>query len=146
VSCLLLAVGFAVAVAGFYLLAVAGAGSDATLAEPRQALTLTYFRVVFVKGLLPQLLLALALWPLLVRVRPRFDASRSARLLGLSLAAALAYAVVAPLLLTVEFPGWPAFQLRSLYHHLGTATLNTAAVVAAASIGRLLVFRGADAR
>ena len=58
---------------------------------------------------------------------------------GLALVAGLAYAVVAPLLLTAEYPGWPALQMRGLYHHVGSGVLMTAAVVLAGLVARLVV-------
>lgn len=136
-SCLLLLLGFGAAVLGVYALGVwlgaPGAGS-----APNVTMLAVYFRVVLFKGLLPQLLLALALWPLLRRGLPGL--ARRAPAAGLALAALAAYAVVAPLLLSVELPGWPALQMRSSFHHLSTALLSLAAVVAAAWSGRRLVF------
>ena len=58
---------------------------------------------------------------------------------GLALAGGMAYAVVAPLLLSAEYPGWPALQMRGLYHHLGSAALMTGAVVLAGLAARLAV-------
>ena len=58
---------------------------------------------------------------------------------GLALAGAIAYAVVGPLLLSAEYPGWPALQMRGLYHHLGSAALMTGAVVFAGLVARLFV-------
>jgi hypothetical protein len=84
--------------------------------------------VVFFKGLLPQLVLALALWPGLRRLLPWVEQSRPGMAAGLVIAVAAAYAVVGPLLLSADFPGWPGLQRRGFYNHVGTAALTTGAV------------------
>lgn len=138
VSGVLLFVGFASVVLGMYGLGVIVAGDEARSLVDR-VMTAIYFRVILFKGLLPQLLLALCLWPLLLRVWPAVEEGRAQRIAGLALLAGLAYAVVAPLLLSVELPGWPALQMRSVSHHLGTALLSVAGVVAAALLGHRLL-------
>ena len=131
--------GFAVAVTAMYFLGVATGSVDPENTRPAQVLMAIYFRVVFFKGLLPQLVLALALWPALRRFLPGAERSRTAMAVCLAFAGGLAYAVVAPLLLTAEYPGWPALQVRGLYHHVGSAVLMTGAVVLAGLMGRLFV-------
>lgn len=123
-----------------YLGQVTGSiNSDAHLTT--RVLTATYFRVVFFKGLLPQLLLALLLWGLLGRWLAGRAPSTRRELLGLTAVAALAYAVVAPLLLTTSQPEWPALQMRSFGQHLSTLLLCVAAVVGVALPGRRLALR-----
>jgi hypothetical protein len=134
VSSALLLAAFLVLVLSLYLLGVARAGDEAaTLADRMMAVV--YFRVVFIKGQLPQLLLSLALWPLLRRALPSLERSVARRAVGLALVALAAYAVVAPLLLSAAWPGWPALQLQRLEHHVGTLVLSVAAVVASALTG-----------
>ena len=136
---MLLLAGFAAVVTGIYFLALA----TGTVAPERtgalQIVMANYFRVVFFKGLLPQLVLALALWPAFQRLFPWAERSRTGMAAGLALAGGMAYAVVAPLLLSAEYPGWPALQMRGLYHHLGSAALMTGAVVLAGLVARLVV-------
>jgi uncharacterized membrane protein YcfT len=137
-SVLLLA-GFASIVTAMYFLGLATGSIAPGQTEMAQKIMKTYFRVVFFKGLLPQLLLALAFWPALRRLCPWVERSRSGMAVGLALAAALAYAVVAPLLLTAEYPDWPALQMHGLYHHVGSGVLMTGAVVLAGLVARLVV-------
>jgi len=138
-SSVLLLAGFASIVTAMFFLGLATGSIAPEKAKTVQTIMVTYFRVVFVKGLLPQLLLALAFWPALRRLCPWAERSRSGMAVGLALAAGLAYAIVAPLLLTVEYAGWPALQMRSLYHHVGSASLMTGAVVLAGLVARLVV-------
>jgi hypothetical protein len=143
-SCAVLFLGFAALVLGMYLLGGLTVGAKAqTLAD--RLMTAIYFRVVFFKGLLPELLLALALWPGVRRLLPGVERGVARRAGGLALAALVAHAVVAPLLLSVDFPGWPALQMPGLEHKLGTALTSVAGVVAAALAGyRLSHGRRAD--
>lgn len=139
-SALLLAVFGGLVLALFFLGQATGSIDPAAGLENR-LMTTTYFRVVFFKGLLPQLLLALVLWPL-VGARLAGPVASARRETGaLALVAALAYALVMPLLLSAEQPGWPALQMRSVGQHLSTAVLCGVAVVAAAWAGRRLVSR-----
>jgi hypothetical protein len=138
-SCALLFAGFGAVVLGLYWLGIATGSFRADTAHLIAATT--YFRVVFVKGLLPQLVVALALWPLLRRLLPGVERNTARVAAGLALVGLLAYAVVAPLLLTAHLPGWPALQMKSTYHHVGTATLSVAAVVAAGLAGRWVAYR-----
>lgn len=136
---MLLLAGFAAVVTGMYFLALATGSIPPERAEAFQMIMKTYFRVVFVKGLLPQLILALAFWPALRRLWPWAERSRSGMVAGLALAAGVAYAVVAPLLLTAVFPDWPALQMRGLYHHVGSGSLMIGGVVFASLVARLVV-------
>jgi hypothetical protein len=137
-SSVFLLVGFAAAVAGMYFLGLATGSIDPENPRAAQIAMATYFRVVFFKGLLPQLALALALWPVVRRLLPWAERSRLGMAAGLALAGGVAYAVVAPLLLSSASPGWPALQMRGLDHHVGTATLTTGAVAFAGLVARLL--------
>lgn len=138
-SIALLLLGFALTVAGMYFLALATGTVARENAEPFQVIMATYFRVVFFKGLLPQLVLALAFWPALRHLFPWAERSRTGMAAGLAIAGGMAYAVVAPLLLCAEYPGWPALQMQGLYHHLGSAALMTGAVAVAGLVARLVV-------
>ena len=132
-SILLLAFGFAAVVWGGVELGAYTGSIERGLSS--QVLASTYFRVVLFKGLLPQLLLALALHATLGRPLPRLQT-----LPRLALAVALSYAIVAPLLLTADLPGWPALQLQTWSHHLGTGALMIAGVTATAWTGRRLAY------
>lgn len=133
-SCAVLFLGFAALVLGMFLLGGLTAGAEAqTLAD--RLMAAIYFRVVFFKGLLPELLLALALWPAVRRLLPGVEGGLARRAGGLALAALAAHAVVAPLLLGVDWPGWPALQMPGLAYQLGTALTSVAGVVAAALAG-----------
>lgn len=138
VSSVLLLVGFSLLVATQYVLSVLVGRVEP---EIGRLIATTYFRVVFFKGLLPQLVLALALWATFEQLRP--DAARPASrvALGLGFTALLAYAAVAPLLLTVDLLGSPALQLHTTAHHVGTAVGSLAGVVAAGLLGRRVVGR-----
>jgi hypothetical protein len=138
-SSVILLVGFAAVVTGMYFLGLATGSVDPEKTRTAQTIMATYFRVVFFKGLLPQLALALALWPAFRRLVPSAERSRTGMAVSLALAGAAAYAVVGPLLLAAEYPGWPALQMRGLFHHVGSAVLMTGAVVLAALVPRLLV-------
>lgn len=95
-----------------------------------------YARVVLLKGLLPALLLALALWPLL-DWRGRF--SRRGRLgfaLGLALAATLASVAVAAAFLPVPALGLPAVKYTGTVNFLLTCIEMAGAVTLAAWIPR----------
>jgi uncharacterized membrane protein YcfT len=139
ISSLLLLLGFAIVAVGMYFLALATKAVPRESTETFQVVMVTYFRVVFFKGLLPQLVLALAFWPALRRLFPWAARSRTGLAAGLALAGGVAYAVVAPLLLGAEYPGWPALQMQGPYHHLGSAVLMTGAVVLAGLVPRVVV-------
>ena len=131
-SALLLAAGFGLLLALVYGWVTTVGDVPAERAQILQLGLLAYFRLIFVKGLLPQLVLAVVLWPPLAYLRPTWDAAAGRRLLGLALAAGAAYAVVAPSLLTVDFAGWPALQMQRGADHVTTALLMTGAVSVAA--------------
>lgn len=137
VSSALLFLGFAVLVLCMYLAGSAGAAPDLRT-EANRLMVGIYFRVVFFKGLLPQLWLALAAWPLLRRAWPDLERGGMRRLAGLGVAALLAYALVAPLLLSADWPGWPALQMRNSSHQIGTALGCVVGVVLAAGAGARL--------
>jgi hypothetical protein len=121
----LLLVGTAVVLGSLFLLAL----SLGMLNEPKEAAVATgmYYRVIIAKGLAPQLLLTLIFHPLLRRWLERSRGTQSpvpsgewVRLALLAVSSALAYCVVAPFLLTVEMPMWPALQMKSLGNHAGS--------------------------
>ncbi len=98
-----------------------------------------YYKVVVIKGLVPQALLALALYPMLRRLRTRGEAAmpgRASELLGLAIAGALSFCIVAPLLLSVEYEGWPALQMPSWGNRLGSLVLMSGAFALAAWLPR----------
>ncbi len=111
----------------------AGAGSMATL----------YYKVVFLKGLLPQLLLTLAFMPLIRRFRIRRATAAHAQeanqpgpaslFIECFIMAALAYCAVAPFLLTVEIPGWPALRMIDANQRMGNFLAMTASIAALVS-------------
>lgn len=138
VACGLLLVGFGTAVAILFRLQLETGGAEVEVQGRSLTLAATYFRVVFFKGLLPQLLLALALWPIAERLVPTTGSARMRRSLGLVLASLIAWLVVAPLLV-VDLPGWPAFHMRTVSHWIGTAVTSVLAVGAAAGASRALV-------
>jgi hypothetical protein len=138
-SSVLLLLGFAAAVVGIYFLGLATESVAREETRAFQIIMVTYFRVVFFKGLLPQLVLALAFWPALRRLFPWAERSRGGMAVGLALAGAVAYAIVAPLLLCAEYPGWPALQMRGFGQNLGSAALMIAAVALAGLVARLVV-------
>lgn len=119
-SSLLLLAGFTLVVLGMYGLILSLGSPEAGQVRQLQLLMTFYFRIVFFQGLLPGLALALALWPGVVRLWPRVTESRGRLLGGLLLASALAYAVVAPLLLTAQIGGVPGLQMRDAIDHVGS--------------------------
>lgn len=141
VSCVLLCVGFAALVLGMLGLGALRADDAQALSLADRMMAVVYFRVVLVKGLLPQLVLALALWALLRRAWPGVERSFATRAVGLAGLGLAAYAVVAPLLLSADLPGWPALQMRTLEHQIATAFQSVIGVVAAALLGRRLCTR-----
>lgn len=125
-SILLLLLGSGLLLGGALLLGYSS--SSATL----------YYKVVILKGLLPQLLITLALHPLLRRFRVR-RATRAhlqsattpdagSLLLECIIMAALAYCAVAPFLLTVDLPGWPALHMVDAEQRMGNFVFMTVAV------------------
>lgn len=100
-----------------------------------------YYRSVVLKGMLPQLLLALPLHPWLRRFRRRHAgpalADEAARPGDLALhvetfvLATLAYCAVAPTLLAADWPDWPALHMRGPGERIGTYLGMTTAVTLA---------------
>jgi hypothetical protein len=129
----LLLVGSAVLVLGLYLATLVMGALQQPPRDPLPALT--YYQAVVLKGLLPQLLLTLALHPLVRRARVRWATpatrpeaaapDRSALLLELLIVSALAYCAVAPFLLTVELGAWPALQMTTSGQQVTTFVLMT---------------------
>lgn len=138
VASALLLVGFGAVVALLFRLQLETGGAQVEVHGRSLTLAATYFRVVFFKGLLPQLLLALALWPIAERLVPTTSSAPMRRRLGLALASLVAWLVVAPLLV-VDLPGWPAFHMRTVSHCIGTAVTSVLAVGAAAGASQALV-------
>lgn len=139
-ACLLLILGFAAVVVAYFLFARwMGTIPDDRIRVFQTGLAI-YFRIVFLKALVPQLILTLSLWPAAVRMLPSVLSSRSRMLGGLLLTSALAYGVVAPLLLTVAFDGFPALRMENAQDQLGSAALIVAGVALAAWVPRALRF------
>ncbi|MBW2271643.1 MAG: hypothetical protein JRG96_00125 [Deltaproteobacteria bacterium] len=115
-----------------------GAMGDASTRQSQLALV-TYYRVVALKGLLPQLLLVLALWPVACRLLPFAESSRRGLAGALAIVASLAFALVAPALLTSELAGLPALRMRGPRDAVFSFLLMTAAVTLAALVPRLLI-------
>lgn len=130
----LLAAGF---LAYVYLASLVAAGhlEQAETARTQRALVM-YARVVLVKGLLPQLWIALALWPVLGRALARRLRGRAGEALGLLACATLAGLVVLPTLLVADLPGLPAVRFRDLGNAAATLAETTAAVAAALWLAR----------
>jgi hypothetical protein len=153
VSVALLLFGAAGVIFAFYLLASAlGAFKDTGQAQIALSV---YYKVVVLKGLLPQLLLALALHPLVRRARIRgatvatrseaVSPGRLALLIELAVVAALAYAAVGPFLLTADVAGWPALQMKSAGQHTATFVLMTGITALAAWLPRVWMRRSGQA-
>jgi hypothetical protein len=117
-----------------------------------------YYRAVVLKGMLPQLLLALALHPWLRRYRrrkagplQRAEAAQpgpGALWIETFVVASVAYCAVAPALLTIDWPGWPALHMRGGAERLGTyvgmTTVVTTAIRGAALFAEVFARRGTD--
>ena len=88
-----------------------------------------YFKVVVIKGLLPQLLLTLGFLPLLRRFRVRKASRAHAQeaahpgagtlFLECFIMAALAFSAVVPFFLNLELPGWPALRMVDAEQRIG---------------------------
>jgi hypothetical protein len=135
---LLLTSGGALLMVGLYALGLA-TGAWKVPAEAKLVLTI-YYKVVVVKGLAPQLLLSLLIWPLLRKLRSAEDAGRLRLWLELLAAAALAFCVVAPLLLSVDFEHWPALSMPGWGSRLANLVMMSIAVAAAAWLPHALLF------
>jgi hypothetical protein len=115
-----------------------GVMGDIDSAQSQLALV-TYYRVVVFKGLLPQLLLSLAIWPLACRLLPFATQGRKGLTAALAIVAGLAFAVVVPTLLTSEFAGLPALRMRGIRDIAFSFALMTFVVTFAALLPRLLI-------
>ena len=97
-----------------------------------------YFKVVVIKGLLPQLILTLLFLPLLRRFRVRKAGRAHAReaarpgagslLLECFIMAALAFSAVVPFFLNLDLPGWPALRMVDAEQRIGTFVAMTLGV------------------
>jgi hypothetical protein len=133
-SSLLLVGGFAAYVAIAY--AARRPADPEAAREMRQALEI-YFRVVTVKGLLPQLWIALPLGALLERLFPARARGRGGPAVLLAVAAALAGLLVASTLLRADIPGSPRVVFTGPSNFARTWLEMSAAVTAAALLPRL---------
>lgn len=140
-SALLLALGFGATVLGLYGLARVLGSVDAEGLQTFRVGLVFYFRILYFQALLPGLIVALASWPALVRLAPGVTASRPRILAGLFLCASVAYAVVAPLLLSARGDGSPGLRMETLADQVGTAGLVIAAVAVAAWLPRVFLAR-----
>jgi hypothetical protein len=136
---LLLCVGFLAVVYAVSLQAVAAAEPESV--RQVQLGLVIYARVVLLKGLLPQLLLALGLFALLDRAFALGARGSLAVAAGVVVAAAAASLVVAPTLLRLELPALPPVRYRGPWNFLRTCAEMTAAVAVAALIPRLALTR-----
>jgi hypothetical protein len=134
---LLLAVGFLGLV--YAVSVLARARSEPASVRGMQTALVIYARVVLVKGLLPQLLLTLALWPALDRLLSLRRRGRLGVVAGVASAAALAALVVAPTLLTAALPGLPAVRFQGPVNFVETVVEMTLAVASACLVPRLLL-------
>lgn len=146
-SVLLLLVGAALVIALVFAVAALGGGvSDVGRAS---VVAKIYYKVVVVKGLLPQLVLTLLLHPLVRRLRVRWatvatreealSPSRGALLLELLVVSALAYTAVAPWLLTMDYEGWPALTMTTDAQQITTFVGMSATCALAAWLPRLVL-------
>lgn len=110
----------------------------ALLLGPSESSAALYYRVVVFKGLLPQLVLTLALLPVLRRFRVRRTTPAHAReaadpgpgshLLECAVMASLAYTAVIPFLVSMNLPGWPALRITEPTQKIGNFLAMTAVV------------------
>lgn len=104
----------------------------------RGANPILYFKVVVIKGLLPQTLLTLGFLPLLRRFRVRKASRAHAKeaanpgagtlFLECFIMAALAFSAVVPFFLNLELPGWPALRMVDAEQRIGTFIAMTLGV------------------
>lgn len=104
----------------------------------RSAQPLLYFKVVVIKGLLPQLILTLLFLPLLRRFRVKKASRAHAReaanpgagtlLLECFIMAALAFSAVVPFFLNLDLPGWPALRMIDAEQRIGNFVAMTLGV------------------
>ena len=97
-----------------------------------------YFKVVVIKGLLPQLLLTLGFLPLLRRFRVRKASRAHAQeaahpgaatlFVECFIMAALAFSAVVPFFLNLDLPGWPALRMVDAEQRIGTFAAMTVGV------------------
>jgi hypothetical protein len=118
---------------------LAQARSDPASVREMQVALVIYARVVLVKGLLPQLLIALALWPALDRLFSFGSRGRWGEVLGLSGSALLAALIVAPTLLPLDLDLLPAVKFRSAGNFVVSVLEMTAAVAAATLLPRWIL-------
>ncbi len=135
-STALLTLGFLAWVYISFRLATSGA-DEASIQSTRTALGV-YARLVLLKGLLPQLLLALLAWPVLDRLFSLRDRGRKSVAAGLLACAALAAAVVIPTLLTSSLLDLPAVKFKDAWNFVQTYLEMTIGVSAALLLPRLL--------
>ncbi len=145
VSTLLLSLGFL----GYVYLASVVASHNLVEAQAigrMQEVLVVYARTLLVKGLLPQLAIALLLWvPLdrllssrLISSRAPGGLSKLILIVGIFVCAAVGNAIVVPTLLLVEHPGMPAVKFTGTWNVVRTFLEMTSAVAAAALLPRLL--------
>ena len=134
-SALLLCVG----VIGSMYAAIRLARGDPDALRKTQFALVVYTQVVLLKGLLPQLLLAWAVWPLVERSFSLRSRGRRAVALGLVAAAALASLPAAALLLPAPLFGLSPVRYSGALNLLETCAEMTLAVALALAIPRLLV-------
>jgi hypothetical protein len=136
-ACVLAAVGFAALVYGSAAWLGGQADPDAAL-RMRGAL-MVYFLVVLVKGLIPAVFGAVALWPL-VDWRGRLSRRGRRGVVGaLVIAATLSSVVVAGLLMPRAWHGLPAVAFRGPANFVQSAAELAAGVALALGLARILL-------
>jgi hypothetical protein len=140
-AAVLLSAGFLGSVHAGTAIALAHAKPEALLQV--QTAFVVYARVVLVKGLLPALLVALLLWPLLDRGGRFSGRGRAGLALGLAIAAMLASVAIAAALLPLTLPGLPPVTFTGALNFARTCAEMTGAVMLAAWIPRSVSKRSA---
>jgi hypothetical protein len=141
---LLCAIGVAVVAVGALVFGVYGlARGLGSISEENlrgfEILLPFYFRLVCFRGIVPCLAIAIPAFALLARAFPDVETGRARRLAALAASAALAYALVGPLLLMAEFEGAVKLAPRGIGDHLGTAVGIIGGTVLCAWLPRWLV-------
>jgi uncharacterized membrane protein len=124
-SALLLCAGF------LAFVALASLRIEPDAVREGQVALVIYARVVLVKGLLPQLALALLLGPAIARIPALAGARGAPSAARAILAAGVAALVVAATLMPLDLPSLPAVKFRGPGNFVATALEMTGAVAAA---------------
>ena len=137
----LLLVSFSLVVGALYALMLGSSSLEPEKVGQLQLMMTFYFRIVFIQGLLPGLLCALAIWPFVARLMPGVREGRGRLFLGLLLASALAYALVAPSLLTMQSGGAPGLRMQDASDQVASAIGVVGSVAVGAWLPRAFLSR-----